>query len=224
MYRLQILIILICTPLLAASQGVSGGALFEYTHTISDRWNATTLAEADYSHIETDFVWGKIDVGAEFDINEAAYIFAKGRYSYGKYLNISNKDIIMRIIEGISIRAKHYNISHTLFFDQSLLRYRPSGYENTCTRFNYTFAKTFEKMGSSNYHQIALHTVFNMRSDVQSATILQRCKVQYTLGHRLQNNNEIGLYYIYMVCGKNQTYLEEAHNLHRIVLFFKINN
>ena len=224
MHKYQILIILICTPLLAASQGVSGGVLFRYTHTISDRWRAATMVSTDYSHIDANFVWGKMGLGARFSVNEQIHICATSMYSYGRCVNTDNEDIVMCLTEGVYLKCK-YNISHFLSFDQRILKYQPSGYENSSTRLSYIFAKQFRyENNSNNYHYVASHIVMNMRSDVKNTTIVQRFKVQYTFVHQMLNRNEIGIDYIYMIGGKRQTYLDESHNLHRIVLFFRLNN
>lgn len=226
MYRLICLIIaLFTTPLLATSQSVSGGVLCKYVGNISTRWSYGVGAHLHYAKMTNNIVWGGSLLEGRFVVTDSVALYVKANHLCGLFYDTDNRDIAMTLTEGINFSAKH-GMSHDVICEQMRLYYKPSGYENTCTRLTYIFGKHFQpwkKDVNGNYWQLRCkaHLVANLRSDISGTGIFQRFKTDISIVRRLYNGKEIGLNYIYMLGGKRQSYVGEGHNLHRIVLFFE---
>lgn len=212
-------------PLLVVAQNISGGFLSEYSANISYRWSYNVALHTNYLHSDANFICSGLKLKANFAITDSVIANVSCKYTYGKCLGADNTDIQIKISEGICFNV-NYGLSHSLAFDQLILHYQPSNYENTCTRFLYTFGKVFPKFGGdrqNSFWQIKSNVaiVTNIRADVSDTPFLQRVKLQNTIVKHFESGRELGLEYTFMLGGKKQIYLDDAHCLNRLFLFFK---
>lgn len=217
--RFSLLAILLILPLSMLAQGFDGGFSCFAEKSISERWTLGGNAECNLSSCHPNGAWGALTVGAKFQVLDSVSVFALGTSSHAEYFDLENSDQIWRIAEGVRFNGRTFH--HVITFDQRSLKFKPSGYDKFCSRFSYEIGHLF--VGRKNplwSLDVQSKAVCNISSDVSNSAFLQRVVLSSVLSRSISPSSSVGVKYMYMVGGKRQTYMGEAHNLHRISLFW----
>lgn len=214
---IAILILILPLPMLA--QGVGGGLSCYGELKVSERWAVESSVMVGVARTQSDYACGSLSLGGRFLIFDSLSVYAIGTSLHAGFRGIENTEQIWQLAEGIRYDVGMF--SHSLFFDQRSYRYKPSGFDVFCSRFAYEVGRSFV---SAKHPQWSLavnsQIVCNITSDVSDAAFVQRLKFGCVLSRKMMKNSSAGLSYQYMVGGKHQTYIGEAHKLHRIGLFW----
>lgn len=196
------------------SAGISGTASVE----ISERWTGLVELTSSFDKYKGYSHWGKVMCGATFKVYDGITAFGCASLALSDYYGTTNEERIMELVEGVIFHTKS-GFEHQLYVDQRRLNFRPSNMTINSSRFGYTL-----------YRRVALPRerwtlvpygacVVNIKSEVASCDILQRVKLGSAVEYRLRDLTRVGLRYIYMFGGEEQTYMGDSHNLHVISLF-----
>lgn len=221
MRQLLLYTILLFMPLSMWSQHIDGGLSCSGQMRVSERWSIGGNVGVNISDAKSNGLWETMSVGGIFQVLDSLCVYALGTTSHEEFFDIENSDHIWKLSEGL--RWDMPRFSHDFCFDQRKLHFMPSDYYISCSRVSYQISHLmpFKKHSAwaLDWHA---QIVCNITSDVSNSSFVQRVKLGCILSRQISSSTSLGIKYGYMLGGRRQTYMGEAHNMHRISMFFSI--
>ncbi len=198
-------------------QGAAIGSTVAVGVKFLDRWHALAMVQDAGKFGGTATNVFRFGGGAAFNVYENIHAVGGVTYGIADYNNIDNKDKMLTCIEGVVVLGE--NGRHDFSLMQRIIRYYPYDIKANNSILNYAYTRFFTLNDKWRLSAGAM-IVINIHQDFDDSKILQRIKPRLNISRELFDCARISLSYVYMFCGKNQTYMLDRENLHSLDITF----